>query len=200
MLRKLLAGILGGLAFFAWLSIVHLGTGLAETGIQELPNEQAVVSSLKDNIPSDGFYFFPGTGVPNPTHSQRMAAMQQKAAQHYSGPAGILIYHPSQTVEVHPGQLLRELGANILQVLLAVFLLSQTNLTSFAARWRFVTVAGVLAAISTNISYWNFYGFPGSYTVTYMCILAMGFVFAGLVVAAMVKPATGMPSGRAVGA
>jgi hypothetical protein len=200
MLRKLLAGILGGLAFFAWSSVAHLATGLGETGIQDLPNEQAVLSTLKANIPADGFYFFPGSGIPNPTHSQRMAAMQEKAAQHYSSPGGILIYHPSQSLELNPGQLFRELGTNILQVLLAVFLLSQTNLTSFAARWRFVTAAGVLAAISTNISYWNFYGFPGNYTVAYICILAMGFVFAGLVVAAMIKPGAGIPSGRAAGA
>jgi hypothetical protein len=200
MVKKLLAGILGGLAFFGWSSIAHLATGWGETGVQEIPNEQAVINSLKANIPADGFYFFPGTGIPNPTHSQRMASMQQKAAQNYSGPAGILVYHPSQSFGLNVGQLLRELGTNILQVLLAIFLLSQTSLTSFAARWRFVTVAGVLAAISTNISYWNFYGFPGNYTLAYICMLAMGFVVAGLVVALMVKPGAGAPAGKAAGA
>ena len=59
---------------------------------------------------------------------------------------------------------------------------------SFAARWRFITLAGILAAISTNISYWNWYGFPGTYTLAYVCTVAMGFVFAGLVAAAIVKP------------
>src|SRR5262249_8640551 len=158
------------------------------TGFQEIPNEQAVLGSMKANLPGDGLYAFPGTGLPNPTHAQRMAEMQKKAEQHYAGPVGILVYHSSQSLELNIGQLLRELGTNILQVLLAIFLLSQTNLTSFAARWRFVTVAGVLASITTNISYWNFYGFPANYTIAYMCLVAMGFVFAGLVVAAMVKP------------
>lgn len=198
--RKLLAGILGGLAFFAWSSIAHLATGLGEVGLQDLPNEQAVLSNLKANIPADGFYFFPGTGIPNPTHSQRMAAMQEKAASHYSGPGGILIFHPTQSLDLNPAKLLTEVGTNIVQVLLAVFLLGQTSLTSFAARWRFVTAAGVLAAISTNVSYWTFYGFPGNYTVAYICTVAMGFVFAGLVVAAMVRPGAGMSSGKAAGA
>ena len=200
MVRKLVAGILGGLAFFAWSSIAHVATGLGETGFQEIPNEQAVVSCMKANITADGLYFIPGTGLPNPTHSQRMAAMQQKAAQHYVGPGGILVYHPAQSLELHPGQLLTELGTNIVQVLLAVWLLGQTSLSSFAARWRFVTAAGVLAAISTNISYWTFYGFPGNYTLAYMCVIAMGFVFAGLVVAAMVKPGAGMPVTRSAAA
>lgn len=200
MIRKLLAGVLGGLAFFAWSSFAHVAVGWGETGFQEIPNEQAVLSTLKANLPGDGLYGFPGTGLPNPTHAQRMADMQKKAEQHYSGPVGILVYHPSQSLGLNIGQLLRELGTNILQVLLAIFLLAQTDLTSFAARWRFVTVVGVLAAISTNISYWNFYGFPGNYTVAYMCILAMGFVFAGLVVAIMVKPTAGVSSSRAAGA
>jgi hypothetical protein len=194
MVRKLFAGVLGGLAFFAWSSVAHVATGWAEVGIQELPNEQAVLSSLKTNIPADGLYAFPGTGIPQPTHSQRMAAMREKAANHYSGPGGILIFHPTQSLELKPAQLLAEAGTNIVQVLLAVFLLAQTNLTSFAARWRFVTVAGVLAAISTNVSYWTFYGFPGNYTVAYICILTMGFVVAGLVVAAVVKPGAAIAS------
>lgn len=199
--RKLLAGVLGGLAFFAWSSIAHVLTGLGQTGIQELPNEQAVVSAMKDNIPADGMYFFPGYGVPaTATQAEKMAAMREKAAKHYAGPGGLLIYHPTQSLDLKPGQLLTQLGTNILQVLLAVFLLGQTSLAGFVARWRFITVAGVLAAISTNISYWTFYGFPGNYTLAYMCITAMGFVFAGLVAAAIVKPGAGMPLAKAAGA
>lgn len=197
MIRKLLAGVLGGLAFFAWSSIVHLGTGMAETGIQEIPNEQAVVGAITANIKTGGFYFIPGTGLPNPTHSERMAAMQKKAKDGYVGPSAIIIYRAPHGFGLDPKQLLIELGTNIVQVLLAAFLLGQTTLTSFAARWRFVTLAGVLAAISTNVSYWNFYEFPGSYTIAYICIIAMGFVFAGLVVAAMVKPGAGMASSKA---
>ena len=196
MLRKLLAGVLGGLAFFAWSSIAHVATGLAQTGVQELPNEQAVLNTLKSNISADGFYFFPGSGVPNASHSQQMAALSERAKT-YSGPVGIMIVHPSGSLALNPMQLLTEVATTIVQVLLAVFLLSQTGLSSFAARWRFMTVAGVLAAISTNVSYWTFYGFPGNYTLAYICIIAMGFVFAGLVVAAMIKPGAGMPAAKA---
>jgi hypothetical protein len=199
MVRKLLAGILGGLAFFAWSSIAHVFTGLAQTGVQEIPNEEAVLSSMKANLPTEGFYFFPGSGVPNASHSQQMAALNARA-KNYVGPVGILIFHPAQSLALKPSQLLTEVGTNILQVLLAVFLLGQTTLASFVARWRFITVAGVLAAISTNISYWTFYGFPGNYTLAYICIIAMGFVFAGLVAAAIVKPGAGMPLAKAAGA
>ena len=199
--RKLLAGILGGLAFFAWSFIAHVVLPLGQTGTQPIPNEQTVLDSMKTNITADGFYFFPTNGLPqNATQSQRMAAMRELASKHYAGPAGILIYHPVQSMALNPSQLLTEAGTNILQVLLAVFLLGQTSLTSFAARWRFVTVAGILAAISTNISYWNFYGFPSDYTLAYMLVIAVGFACAGAVAAAMVKPGAGMPATKAAAA
>jgi hypothetical protein len=198
--RKLLAGVLGGLAFFAWSWIAHIFTGLGATGVRELPNEAPVVASMKANIPADGFYFFPGTGLPpTATQSQKMAAMRDLAPKMKDGPAGILIYHPVGQA-LMPRQLLTELGTNIVQVLLAVFLLGQTSLASFAARWRFVTAAGILAAISTNISYWNFYGFPSDYTLAYMLIIAVGFACAGAVAAAMVKPGAGMPATKAAAA
>ena len=199
--RKLLAGVLGGLAFFAWSSIAHVLTGLGSTGVREIPDEAPVLAAMKTNIHEDGFYFFPGTGLPaTATQSQKMAAMKDLGPKLKAGPVGILIYHPVGQDALMPRQLLTELGTNIVQVLLAVFLLGQTSLTSFAARWRFVTVAGILAAISTNISYWTFYGFPGDYTLAYMLIIGVGFACAGAVAAAMVKPVAGTTATKAAAA
>ena len=196
--RKILAGILGGLAFFAWSSIAHLATDLGQTGLSELPNEQAVVDDLKTNITAPGLYFFPGYGLgPNATHSQKMAAMKDLAPRIKAGPIGLMVYHPTGYDALSPRQMLTELATNIIQVLLAVFLLGQTSITSFAGRWRFITVAGILAAISTNVSYWNWYGFPANYTLAYISVVAMGFVCAGLVAAALVKPAPAAMAARA---
>src|SRR5215470_11227877 len=106
MVRKLLAGILGGLAFFAWSSVAHVVLPLGQTGTQPMPNEQAVIASLKANITTDGFYFFPTNGLPqNATQSQRMAAMRELASKNYAGPGGILIYHPVQSLALQPRQL-----------------------------------------------------------------------------------------------
>ena len=196
--RKILAGILGGLAFFAWSSIAHLATDLGQTGLSELPNEQAVVNDLNANITAPGLYFFPGYGLgPNATHSQKMAAMKDLAPRIKAGPIGLMVYHPTGYDALSPRQMLTELATNIIQVLLAVFLLGQTSITSFAGRWRFITVAGILAAISTNVSYWNWYGFPANYTLAYISVVAMGFVCAGLVAAALVKPASAAMAARA---
>jgi hypothetical protein len=80
-----------------------------------------------------------------------------------------------------------EFATECLEALLVAFLLSQTVLASFGGKFGFFLVAGFLAAIATNVSYWNWYGFPKHYTASYMLIQVVGFAVAGLVAAALVK-------------
>jgi hypothetical protein len=98
------------------------------------------------------------------------------------------------------GQLVTEFLTELIESLLVVFLLAQTRLCSFAARVGFVVVAGVAAALVTNVSYWNWYGFPTSYTAAYMAIQIVGFLCVGLVAGAMIKPAMAPAGARAAAA
>jgi hypothetical protein len=195
--RKLLAGVLGGIAFFLWSSLAHMVLPLGETGVQQIPNEAAVTGAMLTNIKGDGLYLFPEMHLqPGASRQEQNAAMQQQFEKIKTGPSGLLVYHPARDAGFGK-LLLTELTTNIVQLLIAVFLLGQTRITSLAGRWRFVTAAGVLAAISTNISYWNWYGFPGNYTLAYTSTIAMGFVCAGLVAAALVKPEPATIAARA---
>jgi hypothetical protein len=49
-MKILFAGILGGIAMFIWTSIAHLVLPLGEAGIQEIPNESALLSAMQSNI------------------------------------------------------------------------------------------------------------------------------------------------------
>src|SRR5262249_25148053 len=150
-----------------------------------------------------GMYIFPGINVPaNATMAQKSQAMEARMKKVAGGPSGILIYHPAWDFSFGKA-LATELSTNIVQMLLAVFLLGLTNLTGFMARWRFLTIVGLVAAISTNVSYWNWYGFPGNYIVAYIFTIFMGFVIGGAVAAAIFKAgAAAAPgaSGKAAGA
>jgi hypothetical protein len=62
--RVFLAGILGGIAMFIWSFIGHDVLELGETGVQELPNDQAVMTSIQSSIGDKaGFYLFPSFGL-----------------------------------------------------------------------------------------------------------------------------------------
>ena len=58
--------------------------------------------------------------------------------------------------------------------------MAQTGIGSFASRVGFVLIAGILAAITTNVSYWNWYGFPGVYSASDILIEIVGFVLVGV--------------------
>jgi len=58
---------------------------------------------------------------------------------------------------------------------------------SFGGRVGFVLIAGILAAITTNISYWNWYGFPGVYTASYILIEIVGFFLLGVAAAVVLR-------------
>ena len=187
-MKILLAGILGGIVMFIWTSIAHMFLPLGEAGVGEIPNESAVLSAMQSNIGDQtGLYIFPGLGVgKNATRQEKNEAMKQSAAKASTGPSGILMYHPTRPFSF--GKLMGiEFGTELLEAILAVFLLAQTRIASFAGRVGFVLVAGILAAIATNVSYWNWYGFPDVYIASYMLIQVIGFFCVGIVAALMLR-------------
>ena len=123
----------------------------------------------------------------NPTREQEHAAMQHYGEKLAGNPSGLLIYHPPGAKALTPGQLATEFLTELLEALIVVFLLAHTRLTTFGSRVGFVTLVGVLAAITTNISYWNWYGFPANYTAAYMTIEMVGYLVVGIVAALVMK-------------
>jgi hypothetical protein len=188
--RYFFAGVLGGVAMFIWTSIAHMALPLGEAGIAEIPNEQAILAAMQTNIgDKTGLYLFPGLGLgPNPSRQTKHEAMQHMGEKIASHPSGLLMYHPPGSRTLHLGRLLgTEFATELFEVLLAVFLLAQTRLATFASRVGFFIVAGILAAIATNISYWNWYGFPCIYTAAYMFTQIVGFLCAGIVAALVLR-------------
>jgi hypothetical protein len=183
--RVLLAGFLGGLVIFVWLFVAHEFLGLGAVGVKEIPNEQAVVAMIRANVTQAGFYFFPGLRMSSgATKEQMEAAMKKAEGQAY----GILIYHPSGATFITPRRLVVQFALNLVQALAAAVLLAWAGgLSSYASRVGFVFLVGVLASLSTNVEYWNWYSFPSNYTCGYMATQAIGYLVGGLVVAGFVK-------------
>lgn len=189
MKRIFLAGLLGAAAMFVWMSISHMVLPLGTVGIKELPNEAPALSALYSSAgTSDGLYMFPGMGLgPNPTMEQTRAAMPAYQEKMKANPSGILIYHAPGRVDAMGPMLAIEFGKELGMTLLAAALLAMTRLESYGAKVGFFAVVGIIACMNTNVSYWNWYGFPTNYTGAYMFTEFMGFVAAGLAAAAVMK-------------
>ena len=188
-MRILLAGILGGIAMFVWTSIAHMALPLGEAGINEIPNQSAVLNAMQGNIgDKTGLYIFPGLGVgKNATREEKSEAMKQMQQRIAANPSGILMYHPPGRPFAFGKSLVVEFSTEVLQAILVIWLLAQTRIGSSGGRVGFVLIAGILAAITTNISYWNWYGFPGVYTASYILIEIVGFFLIGIVAALLLR-------------
>jgi hypothetical protein len=175
-MRVFLAGVLSAVAMFLWSGIAHMALPLGQAGVQQIDKEEALFSTLRSTLSAPGFYLFPQmiAGTSQTEYQKKIA----------TGPSGLLVYFPSRDVSFGRS-LAVEFITELLQAFIAVYLLSLTWLNTFSGRISFYALLGLLAALATNISYWNWYGFPISYTSAYMFTSWIGYIFAGLVAAAM---------------
>jgi hypothetical protein len=186
--RIVLAGIVGGIVMFIWNFVAHDLLPLGEMGVRLIPNEDAVTSVLQTNLgDTSGFYVFPSGGLtPGATREQKEAAMKKAEEQMAAGAGGALIYRPKRIFNF-PKRLGIEFATEMIESLLAVFLLAQTRITSFGGKVGFILTAGILAAIATNVPYANWYGFPKTFTLAQMIMMVVSFLLVGIV-AALILP------------
>ena len=191
--RIFLAGVLGAVAMFLWTFVSHEILPLGEAGVQNTMDDTALLNELKSTVKNkDGLYIYPSMGLgPDATHAQRSEAMHTYEAKLAKNPSGFFIYHPAGSRPMNMGKYLTvEFVTELCEALLAIWLLAQTRIVTFGGRLGFVTAAGIMAAIATNVSYWNWWGFPGNYTAAYMFIQVVGFFLVGLVAAFMFRRVT----------
>jgi len=141
-MRILLAGILGGIVMFIWTSIAHMALPLGEAGINEIPNESAVLSAMQSSIgDKTRLYIFPGLGVgENATREEKSESMKQMQQRIAANPSGILMYRPSGRPFAFGKSLAVEFSTEVLQAILVIWLLAQTRIGSFADRVGFVLI------------------------------------------------------------
>ena len=177
--RVLIAGILGGIAMYIWSTLAHVALPLGQVGFSQMPNEAAVLSAAQaSNGTKDGLYFFPWVNPKDPQMMQKMAAALKVK------PSGLLLYHPpGHGVSNMAAPMISEFVKEVVQALIAAFLVALAMLPSYWGRVGFVSLIGVVAAITTNVSYWIWYGFPADYSLAAVFIEFMDYVAAGLAIA-----------------
>ena len=195
-MRIVLAALLGAVAMFIWEFAAHMFTPLGEAGISYLPNESTVSPALASSIGDrKGLYMFPTGGLTKDSSGQeKQQGMERIMEEMKTKPSGLLLYKPAGTTFSFGKNLAVQFLTDLAKVFLAAWLLAQTRLATLAPRVGFVVVVGVIAAIATNIPNWNWYGFPGEFAVSQMLMEVVGFFFAGLAIAFVLKPgATSTP-------
>ena len=177
-MRIFIAGLLGAIAMFIWTAIAHTATPLAQTGFSQMPGEAAVLDSMDKSIGDHpGLFIFPYVQPKDPNMMQTYAALEKVH------PSGMLLYRPAgKGMEgMPPSMLLKEFIKQLVETLIAAWIVSMIA-GGFGLRWAAVFGIYVCTAIATNVSYWNWYGFPADYTVAQIVIELVSGVVAGAVI------------------
>ena len=191
-MRPLLAALLGAVAIFIWFAVAHMFTPLGMAGIDYLPKEGGVSDALASSIgPAPGMYMFPTGGLTKESsQAEQEKGMERMMEEMKTKPSGLIVYKPAGSTFSFAKCLAVEFLTDFAITFIAVLLLAQTRIATFAARVGFVVLIGVLASIAAHVPHWNWYGFPGAYTLANLFMAIAGMFFAGLVIAAVYKPAT----------
>ncbi|HEX3674923.1 MAG TPA: hypothetical protein VHU87_11675 [Rhizomicrobium sp.] len=181
-MRILTAALLGAIAMFIWSAIAHMATPLATIGFQPLAHEQAVVAAMQPAATDKpGLYIMPWVDPKDPQMMQKTASLMKTEG------AGIFVYAPPHAPGGDPTNmapmLVVEFVKQLVQCLIAAYLVSMMMGTTFLGRAAAVTLIGISGAIVTNVSYWNWYRFPLNYTLAQITIEVVAAVVAGIAIA-----------------
>jgi hypothetical protein len=144
-------------------------TPLGEAGFRVVPNESNFVASMKAQIPEEGLYLFPAPDA---------SGMQPKGVF-----SGILVAHPNGMGELTPRQLGTQFLVDVLVMAVAGWVLSKSRVKGLTTRAGLVTVLALIPAVQVHVPYWNWYGFPLSFTLAAIAVQVVGFFVGGLAVA-----------------
>ena len=183
MKRVLIGGILGGLTFFFWTWISHTVLPIGVMGISSLPNEQALLEPMKQQLREAGFYFFPGMDMSRKLSDEEMKAWEEK---HRTGPAGILVYQPQGGESMSPKRLITQALTDLISGLIIAIVISFVA-ASYGMRVFLVTLMGLFSWIAIELPYWNWYCFPGAFVIGGGIDQVAGWFIAGLVLSAFVR-------------
>lgn len=181
-MRILIAGVVGAIAMYIWVFVAHMFTPLATMGFQQIKDEAPVVAAVQAAIPKSGLYAFPWIDMKSKDY------MKEYAEKTKTTGSALILYRAPPGDATMTKQLVIEFVTELAECLLAAFLLAQTMIAGFAMRAGFIAVVGGVASISTNVPYWNWYGFPCDFTLAAIIMQFVGFIVAGLAIAFLLKP------------
>jgi len=184
--RLLLAGVAGGAIVFVMSGAQNAVLPAAEP--RSLPAQAAILPVLKASIPRAGFYFFPGDALTRAmTAAERDAALADHGRRFREGPAGVIVYSAGGDDFAFGRRLATQFALSVIAALTASAILALgAGTATYGARVAVVCLTGVFAFVYLEPQYWNWYGFPASYTAARVAGGVVAWAAAGCAMAAIV--------------
>ena len=186
MKRIIVAGLVGGIVYFAWGMAAWMFLGLHKNTIQPLPDDASVTTALTSRALETGVY-----GSPYPADASAWQDPESDFMKaHLAGPIYTIYFEKSGSAPMGTDTLLGGLVIDVLSAMLAACLLTSalTDCRSYAHRVGFVVGLGIFVALVGHAAYWNWMRFPTAYTIHFIVDYVVGWTLTGLAIAAIVRP------------
>ena len=179
-MRVLVAGILGGIVFFAWGAIAHMALPIGEMGMRTVPVEEPVIAALRDNLPAEGVYIVPGLAPEKMSDEAAGKAYSEKAK---NNPNAFIVYQPVGRDGMAMGpQLGTQAFTDIFSAILVAWLLS-LGAIGFGKRVLAAGVLGLFSWLTVSVPWWNWYRFTDAFTLGSLLEQVLGWLIAGSAIA-----------------
>lgn len=181
-MRLLIAGLIGGSLLWLWGAAAHMLLPIGSMGMKTAVEQDTAIAALRTSATSgDGVYMIPGMA---PEQWGDADAVKAFTSRHASSPYAMVIYRPGG----NPGMsnMLPNLALHWLTsaigALIAAWLLARAP-ASFGQRVLASAGLGLFAWLAVNVPYWNWYLYPGAFTVGAALDQIIGWAIAGVGIA-----------------
>jgi|SRR5689334_457148 len=194
MKKTILGSLIGAVILFVWSFLAWVVLPLHTSTMRAIPNEGVVANVLSQNITQRGVYLFPHS----PGMSADKAAQDAWVERMKRGPNGLVIFDPAGMDPMMPGQMGVGFLLDIVSAFFVVWLLSRSTAAagSYLSRVTYCGMIGIFVAVFVHLVNWNWMGMPGDYTSAQIIDVIVGWILAGLGIAAVVKSGSGEPSAK----
>ncbi len=187
-MRVLIAAIFSGIVLMMWGFAFWTASPVPQQFLKSLPDAANVVAAIRDSGAESGVYVYPGS---EGMDSSDQAALEAWQERHREGPIAHIFLQSEGTEPMAPsvflmGYLHFAVSALVAATLLAVVV---DKLPSYLARVAFVAGCGLFAAVVLGLSDPIWYYHPWGYHLMQASFVVIGWVLAGLVIGAIVRPA-----------
>ena len=184
MKQLLLGALVGGIILFVWGWISWTILPIHASSIRNINNEEAVISAMHINMDQKGVYVFPAMPA-----VQDQTLQDEYLQKYQQGPVGMIIYDPEGSEPMMPNQMIVGLIISMIASYFAGWFLSRSTAvaSSYFARVTYCGMLGVFVSLVSHLVNWNWMGYPLDYTTAWIMDAVIGWLLAGLGIAAIIK-------------
>lgn len=179
------AAIIGGLIVFLWGIFSWMVFPWHQKCMKKFKDESAVAHVIKKNAPESGVYVLPNTFDYSKDTSKD--EMKRGVRMMEKGPfmfANVKV-HGIGGMSVKP--FIISFIIHVIGACIVTWMLVQAKGLDFRTQVGFVTLFGLAMGILTQLSDWNWWGFPFAFAFTNIVDMTIGWFLAGLGIAKLLK-------------